>query len=201
MNIDLFTVLKSNRGKPLTPEICADIMLAADQLTTLVSRETIEKVNSVEFDGIRFALECIEDITEEIKPLHQAHWNETEEHRHTLPFNMDYETFYQYERAGRYVLFTLRHEGKLMGNCAMYLSVSTHTQTLLATEDTLYFLPEARRGSMARRFIAYCEKALRQIGVVEIQVSVKTVNKAGRFFQMLGYRHVENGLTKVFDKE
>jgi N-acetylglutamate synthase-like GNAT family acetyltransferase len=100
---------------------------------------------------------------------------------------------------GRYVLFTLRNDGRLQGNCALYLDKNTHTQTLIATEDTLYLLPEARKGRAAKRFIEYCENSLKSLGVKEINVSVKTVNKAGRFFGMLGYRHVENGLSKILE--
>ena len=60
-------------------------------------------------------------------------------------------------------------------------------------------LPEARKRRAAIRFIEYCENALKSLGVKEINVSVKTVNKAGRFFSMLGYRHVENGLSKILE--
>src|SRR5690606_21899359 len=134
-----------------------------------------------------FAIERIEDILMEIKPLHRAHWEETEAHRHALGFDPDYATFIRYERAGRYLLFTLRNEGNLSGNCAMYMDLNTHTQTLLATEDTLYLLPQARKGKVAARFVGYVEDALRQLGVREISVTVKTANKAGRFFRLLGY--------------
>lgn len=83
----------------------------------------------------------------------------------------------------------------------MYLDRSAHTQTLIATEDTLYLLPEARARGVARRFVAYVEQAMRSLEVREINATVKTANKAGRFFQMLGYRHVENGLTKILEAE
>jgi GNAT superfamily N-acetyltransferase len=76
---------------------------------------------------------------------------------------------------------------------------STHTKTLIATEDTLYLLPEARQGRIAARFLSYVEEALKQIGAKEIVITVKTVNRAARFFRMLEYRHVENGLTKVLE--
>jgi GNAT superfamily N-acetyltransferase len=81
----------------------------------------------------------------------------------------------------------------------MYLDKSTHTQTIIATEDTLYLLPEARKGRVARQFVAYVESAMRQLGAREIHITVKTVNKAGRFFRMLGYRHIENGLMKILE--
>jgi GNAT superfamily N-acetyltransferase len=131
--------------------------------------------------------------------LHKVHWDETEGHRHGLPFNPDYAAFARYERAGRYVVLTLRANGRLSGNCAMYLDKSMHTQTIIAAEDTLYLLPEVRKGRVARHFVAYIERAMRQLGAREIHITVKTVNKAGRFFQMLGYRHVENGLMKILE--
>lgn len=201
MNTDLISILKSNIDQPLSSELAADIMLAASQIPTFIPFDVIDKIQPDSYGNFMFSLEHIEGIVDEIKPLHQAHWNETEEHRHSLPFNPSYQTFIRYERAGRYVLFTLRSEGRLLGNCTMYLDKSAHTQTLIATEDTLYLLPEARKGGVAKRFVAYVENAMRLLGVGEINISVKTVNKAERFFRLLGYRHVENGLTKVLEIE
>jgi hypothetical protein len=197
----LFAILKVNMGLPITPEVAADICLAADRLATLIPAENIQQIEPEQHGDLAFSVERIEDIADEIKPLHRAHWDETEEHRHELPFKPDYETFIRYERAGRYVLFTLRSEGGLLGNCALYLDKSAHTQTLVAMEDTLYLLPEARKGRIAKCFVAYVENAMQLLGVSEINISVKTVNKAERFFRFLGYRHVENGLTKILEVE
>ncbi|HEU4854389.1 MAG TPA: GNAT family N-acetyltransferase [Nitrosospira sp.] len=195
----LISILKANMGQALTPEIAADILVAADQVSTLVPLNAISKIQPEQYNEFTLAVERIEDITEEIKPLHQSHWDETEAHRHGLPFNPDYETFIRYEQAGRYILFTLRKEGELLGNCAMYLDQSTHTRTLIATEDTLYLLPQARKNGTAKRFVAYIERGLKSIGTAEINITVKTVNRAGLFFQRLGYKHVENGLTKILE--
>ena len=201
INNQLFAILKSNMGLPLTPELAAGICLAADRIPTLIPLDAIGKIQSKDCQGFTFSVESIEAIVDEIKPLHRAHWDETEIYRHGLPFNPDYGTFIRYERAGRYILFTVRSAGKLSGNCAMYLDKSAHTQTLIATEDTLYLLPEARKGRVAKRLVGYVENALQVLGVSEINISVKTVNKAERFFRLLGYRHVENGLTKVLEVE
>lgn len=199
MNNDLISLLKANIGLPLSPELAASICTAARRPETLLSPRDIEQIKPQRYERVVFSLERIEKIIDEIKPLHLTHWKETEAHRHGLPFDPHYETFICYERAGRYVLFTLRREGRLLGNCAMYLDSGTHTQTLIATEDTLYLLPEARMGRTASKFVVYCENALGMLGVREINVSVKTVNRAGRFFRLLGYRHVENGLTKILE--
>ena len=197
--MDLVSLLRTHIGQPLTPDLCADICQIANQIPTLIPFGAIERIKPAEYREFTFAVERIEDIADEIKPLHLAHWNETESHRHDLPFNPDYGTFFRYEHAGRYVLFTLRKDGVLLGNCAMYLDKSAHTQTLIATEDTLYLLPEARKGRTAIKFVAYIESALKSIGAKEINITVKTINTAGRFFRALGYAHVENGFTKILE--
>jgi GNAT superfamily N-acetyltransferase len=199
MNNELIDLLRSNIGMPLSAELAADIMLAADRIPTLVDCDAVNRVEPERYGDFVFSHERMEAIAEEIMPLHQAHWYETEGHRHGLPFEPDYPAFIRYEQAGRYVLLTLRMGDRLSGNCAMYLDKSTHTQTIIATEDTLYLLPEARKGRVARQFVAYVERAMRQLGAREIHITVKTVNKAGRFFRMLGYRHIENGLMKILE--
>lgn len=201
MNAELISLLKANVGLTLTPDLAANICVVASRMERLVQTSNLEQIKPEHYKSFVFSLERIEDITEEIRPLHEAHWNETEEHRHGLPFRPDYAAFIHYERAGRYILLTLRSEGRLLGNCAMYLDRSTHTQTVIATEDTLYLLPEARRGMVAKRFVRYVENVMKLLGAREINITVKTVNKAGRFFRLLGYRHVENGLTKILEAE
>ena len=201
MNNTLIALLAANMGDMLSPELAADICVAAECLDRVVPMENITLIPPEKCGDFVFSRERIEDIAEEIKLLHRAHWDETEEHRHGLPFDPDYATFARYERAGRYVLFTVRKENRLCGNCAMYLDRSTHTQTVLATEDTLYLLPLARTGRVARHFVGYVENAMRLLGASEIHITVKTVNKAGRFLRMLGYSHVEDGLIKILETE
>lgn len=197
MNIELVGILKQNMGIPMSVDMALHIMYAAEKVPTLVPREEIDNLPSESCGELVFSVERLEDILEEIKPLHQTHWKETEAHRHGIEFNPDYAKFIVYEQAGHCVVFTLRKEGRLLGNFSLYLDQSMHTKTLMATEDTLFLMPEVRKGRNAMRFIEYAEKCLKSLGVREISVSVKLVNKAGRFFQMIGYRHVENGLTKV----
>lgn len=200
MSQALIALLQANRNRPLDGELAARIYALAVQMERLVPQDAIDGIVPERHGDVTFARECMHEVMDEIKPLHRAHWDETEGHRHGLPFDPAYHTFIQYELAGRYVLFTLREGGRMVGNCAMYLDRSAHTQTLIATEDTLYLLPEARRGRIAHRFVGYVERALASLGAREICITVKTVNRAERFFRLLGYRHVENGLTKILEE-
>lgn len=79
----------------------------------------------------------------------------------------------------------------------MYLDRSAHIQTTIATEDTLYLLPEARKGRAAIKFVAYVEDALKQIGAKEINITVEDCEHGGQVLSGLGYKHVDDGLTKI----
>ncbi len=147
MNTQLIALLKANIGFPLTWDLAADICLEAGRLETLVSPGDIERIQPRIHGDAVMARERMEDIVEEMKLLHQAHWNETEMHRHGIALNPDYDAFIRYERAGRYVLFTLRNDGRLQGNCALYLDKNTHTHNLIATEDTLYLVAGSAEGT------------------------------------------------------
>lgn len=199
MHVRLMALLQNNMGKPITSNLAAFICKIADEFPMLLPRKNIDAIEPRVHGEFVFAVEKMEDIIEEMKPMHQAHWEETESHRHNLELKPDYDYFIASERAGRYILFTMRTEGKLVGNCAMYINESKHSDTLMSNEDTLYLYPEARKGRIAFKFVKYVEDSLQLLGVNEINISVKLVNKAARFFKMQGYREVEIGLTKILE--
>jgi hypothetical protein len=199
VNQKLLTLLQANIHMTLTTELLAQIFELANRVPELVPLSKIAKIEPEQYGDYTFACERLEHILEEVKPLHLSHWNEKEIEEGRPQFNPDYLTFIRFERAGRAVVFTLRERGRLIGNFSLYIAQSMHTQALRSTEDTLYILPECRKGRLAGRLVAYGERGLKQLGVTEISVTVKIANKHGRYFQMLGYQHVSNGLMKVLE--
>lgn len=143
-------------------------------------------------------IERIEDIRDEIEPIHRAHWEETEMYRHGVGFAPDYRRLMDYERRGSYYLFTLRHEGKLVGNIGIYLNRSMHTQKKVASEDTFFILPEHRGGGTAKKFHDYVERQLQQAGVTEMRITVKNTNRVGKLMQRWGYEPVATEMVKVY---
>lgn len=186
--------LAPHLGGVLTPELCAALEHAAFS-------QPDESINLGQFEpqecgSYTFATERFAAILPELHRLHEAHWLETEKHRHGLPLAPDYDALVADERAGRLLQFTARHHGALVGNLRVYLGTSRHTGTRFATEDTLFLLPEHRGGRTAMRFVQYAERCLTALGVKELRCTVKLCNGASRFMEGVGYTPVATEMVK-----
>lgn len=184
-------------GAMLTPEVAASIEAEAMQGPDL-------SIDPAQFGqlfkaGLLFQAERMRDILAELHPLHQAHWLETEKHRHGLPLAPDYDAVLADERAGRLIQFTARDAAyKLVGNLRMYLGTSRHSGTKFASEDTLYLAPEVRGGFAALTLMRFGEKALLSLGVREIRGDSKLINNADVLMRRLGYEPVSLQFVKIF---
>lgn len=196
MNLQaLQSALENNLGNKLTPELAAGIFQAA--LQTIPNRIDISQFGSLEYSDYFIQCEYLEDVLQEVAPLHQAHWHETESYRHEIALKPDYERVIESERAGQLLLFTVRCDEGVVGNCMLYLSKSTHTGKLIAEEDTIFILPSHRKGRVGIKLIQYAEDILKRLGVTEVRVTVKTVNRVGDLLKALDYQHTANQLVKV----
>lgn len=192
MSLDTFrAALASKLGQVVTPELCAWLEAHAfDRYRQPVEPKCFSPATYL---GLTFQVERIADIEDEIHPLHQAHWEETEKHRNGRQMLPDYEAFKADEQAGRLIQFTARTAaGALVGNIRMYVYTSRHDQTLESREDTFFLLPAHRQGFTAIRFWQYMESCMHRIGVLDIYTDSKVVNQVGRLNEYLGYRHVGN---------
>ncbi len=147
---------------------------------------------------MNFGVESLRDCWNEVVSIASEHWMETEEYRHGQVFNPDHARYVAFEDVGFLKLFTARDKGRLAGYAIMYLSPSMHTQQMIANEDTWFLKKEYRGGRNAYRFYQYVEGVLRDAGVVEIMMTAKLTNQAGRLMEKLGYDHVSNGYSKQF---
>lgn len=192
---NLMDALQRNLGNVLTPELVAGLYMASQEQPEPLD---VASIPGETYNGYSLAVERIEDVLHEIKPVHEVHWLETESYRHSIPLNADYEYMINAERTGRFMLFTVRSpDHELVGNCMMYLTRSTHTRQWIAEEDTIFVRLEHRKGRLGVKLIKYVESVLRGLGISEIRVTVKTVNRAGDLLTALGYQHTANQLVKV----
>lgn len=189
--------LAAHMGCVLTPEVLASIACAS------VDREDRaikpDRFASHTAGSLTFACESLRDILDELKPLHAAHFAETERHLAGFTLAPNYDYMAERERTGNLVQFTARDaHGNLVGNLRMYINRSLHTGNLFAEEDTFYLDPSARRGRNAVNFLQYAEFMLQSVvGVREIRANTKTVNGTDRLLASMGYQHVANQFIKI----
>lgn len=191
-------ILNNNIGNVLTEELIFGIVASLHKAHSSNSIN-VQDIPPAECGDYSIQVERIEDVLSELKPLHVAHWQETERYRHGIPLNPDYNYMINAERNGRFLLFTVRIDGVLVGNMMLYISRSTHTQNWVAEEDTMFILEEHRKGRLGVRLIQYGEEILRNLGITEVRVTVKTVNNVGRLLSHLGYTHAANQFIKTLE--
>ncbi len=141
---------------------------------------------------MQFAIEPISQWWDEFHVLARDHWNETEGHHRGQTYLPLRERYEQYERAGWFFMFVARAEGRMVGFSGMYCVPSMHSQTVIATEDTWYLVPEYRgRGRTIIRFYQFIEDEMRRLGAIEINMSVPIVGPASRLLEWLDYQPVK----------
>jgi len=187
--------LAAHLGQVLTPEVAAAIELATLAPNDLSHDPAI--FGRVSHGEYTIAVERFSAIILEMHALHKLHWAETEKHRHGLAMNPDYLEFAAKERKGQMLQFTMRSPtGELVGNLRMYLATSLHTQTRFASEDTLFIHPDHRGSFAVMALMRFAESSLHAIGVQEIRVSSKLVNKADVLMRRMGYTPVATEFVK-----
>lgn len=191
----LRNALASHLGQDLTPEVAAAIELAT--LAPTDEARDPSTFGRVTHGGYTIQAERFADILAEMHTLHELHWIETERHRHGLAMNPDYLQFIARERLGQMIQFTMRSPiGVLVGNLRMYLATSLHTQTRYASEDTLFIHPDHRGSFAVMALMRFAESSLHAIGIQEIRVNSKLVNKADVLMRRMGYTPVATEFVK-----
>jgi len=188
-------ILWRNQGQVLTPELILGLLQGATMPPPAFI--PVEQFESEQCGSYVFAVERFEPAISELHPLHEAHWEETEKHRHGIPLDYDYAAMVKRDQAGQYLLFTIRKDGELVGHCGQIIGVSSHTKTLFADEDALFLRADCRGGRTSLKFIRYMESCLVQIGVKEIRVSAKMVNSADKLLMKCGFAPVATLLVKL----
>jgi len=150
-------------------------------------------------NGIKFNAEPLMDCLQEVKRLHLLQWEELKMSARGLEFNPDYDKFLESNLEGKYVVFTARQNGMLVGNSAFWLFPSTYTQKVTAQEDNIYLLPEFRKGLVGIKFFKYCEEVLKSIGVSEINFSFSenSDQRMKKIWERMGYTMKYIQMSKV----
>jgi GNAT superfamily N-acetyltransferase len=143
---------------------------------------------------VAIGLEKFTDMKEEIRPLHAAHYAETETKYQNEDFNPNYEAYYDMEKDGRFVCFTVRLGWQMVAYLQYYVFRDVHTKDVLqAREDAFFVHPLARGNKIAPQLLAYAEDALKVLGCQYAGMTSKAPVGApdiGPFLEKRGYKPV-----------
>lgn len=150
---------------------------------------------------ITFQVERLAPIQPELEHLLKLHWEEVALNRDTIPLEPDWDMYYHLDGAGMLHILTARSAGKLIGYYIDIIKGHLHYKSSkTAFCDVYYLMPKHRTGRTALRLFMEHERALNRIGVNKIYTMHKVhVNNIGPLLAKLGYKHIENVLTKVLE--
>ena len=192
--------LGKHLGQVLTPELAYSIEFQAAETPNLTLAP--EKFGTQEYAGYLIQVELLSAILPELHRLHEMQFQETERHRAGISLSANYDYMRAQERAGRMLQFTARDAAtqELIGNMRMYLYQDLHAGLLCCKEDTFYVLPAHRGGFLSIRLCQFAERALVSIGVREIYLTTKFVNRASSMAKYLKFKPVATEHVKIFDE-
>ena len=122
-----------------------------------------------------FLEEKISDTLEEVKPLLQKHWEESERY-YGFSLDPDYELYLRLEREGLTKSYAARIENKIVGYAVFFVQYSHHYKTVLMAKQDIIFIDKCFRGR--GEFSQWCGEQLKNIGVKVIVYNIKAHNKS-----------------------
>jgi GNAT superfamily N-acetyltransferase len=138
-------------------------------------------------------------LGDEALPMLQAHYDELTLNKDRIKLSPRWGAYDILQQYNRFVAFTAREEGRLVGYSAFFVDYHLHySGTLVAVNDVFYLHPDARRGTTALRFLRYAEQQLRDVWAVDkIAYHFKAVNNFGPILNRLGYANEEGVAAKL----
>lgn len=143
---------------------------------------------------VTIGIERFSNMLDEIAPLHEAHYQETEAEYLDTPYEPNYRSYINMEQDSRFVCFTVRIGVQMVGYLQYYVFRDQHSQRMLqAREDAFYLHPLVRGKRIAPQVLTFAEDALRALGCRYIGMTSKAPVGApdiGPFLQSRSYRPI-----------
>ena len=145
-------------------------------------------------DGVVIGVEKFRDIWFELLALIGRHYQETEATYLSDPYDPNIMQYQAMEDAGQTAIFTMRHEGILVGYLMFNVYRGLHSREMLqAREFAWYIAPEYRGKKLAPQCLTYAEKVLSALGCTLVGMSSKAFvggADVGPFLERCGYQPV-----------
>lgn len=123
---------------------------------------------------ITFQQEMLCEVVQEVQPLLDLHYRELCLHRDVIALDPQWREYALLEQMGRFVVFTAREDGRLIGYNAFFLNKHMHYGGFtVAQNDVLFLHPDYRRGTTALKFLDDTEPRCKALGAQKITYHIK----------------------------
>jgi len=145
------------------------------------------------------AHECLANVKQDMMPLLDTHWAETEPNQETILLNPDWREYALLDAAGILHIFTARQDNELIGYCVVMISKSIHhKEHTFAATDVIYVKPEYRKGRTGSDLIKFAEEHCRNNGVSLMTLNMKTEFPFDSLMIRMGFNLIERVYHKCF---
>ncbi len=123
---------------------------------------------------ISFQWEPFSRVFAEVAPLAFRTYGEAGVLRKYLPFDADWERYFQFEDTGIFSILTARRDGKMVGYVACIVLPHIQVRTeLCATVNAIFLAPEQRSGTLGVRMLKRAVADLQAKGVHLFHIAAK----------------------------
>lgn len=148
---------------------------------------------------IRFDVEPLALVADEIAPLWERHYEEGAEDREIAPFAPDWRRYFMLEEGGNLLLLTARtDDGTMVGYLMAIIDTHLHfSRTVFAGVDVYWLAPEHRGGRTALRMLKTAEACFKAMGAHVVLQHAWHVRGQERLLARMGYAPMETVMKKV----
>ena len=152
--------------------------------------------------GYLVSLENVIENYDEMKRLYTRHYAEMQERLakdgiHIPEYNPRLDVYFDSWRRGDLLNFVVRLNGEAVGYSNIYLTNDMHNRELIATEDTIYMIPEHRNGT-GRLLSKFILNHLSELGVKRLSVTALTDLRVAKLWERMGFKHTAHAMTFTF---
>lgn len=153
-------------------------------------------------DGYRITIERGDLNYGDLERLYRQHYSEMQDRLRRdgvsiSDYNPRIEDYFAWFRSGKLLNFVVRFHGVAVGYSNIYLTNDMHNDDPIASEDTIYILPEHRNG-IGKELAKHILAVLRDLGVKRVTISPVTDLRVGKIWQRMGFKPVAQLMTYTF---
>lgn len=143
---------------------------------------------------------CVEawsKVEPEIRACSERHYEELGQDKEHMPLDMDWDEIRRRDSFGELHVVVVRNDGDLIAYHCSFLFRALHYRSVLVSVSDVYWVkPEHRKTGAGHLLFQELERSCKARGVKLLKDAYKTYQDNGKFFESLGYRHLEKVVTK-----